>query len=195
MAPFNPSFLKMPRVMVPGQIHAVATLSKPLQGGELTSGSIMYGSQFLSAHCMRRSLFASWTDRVSQTQSTSESSWNSTVKHILVLMVLKIWNHIDQNEELWHDFTPEDIMSLSIMALLFIGEEEEEDCKQKARELVSYYANQHQDTYSTLYADFENLKISNLAGEARSPQHLFNLRSYMEQGRKSIRPGSRCNLS
>ena len=143
---------------------------------------------------MRKSLFASWTDRLSQTQATTESSWNSTVTHVLVLMVSELYHRVTNGKPLWHGFPAEEALSLLAMANLFIGREGDEECRKKVARLTTYLGNRNPDIYAHLQHEFRLLKIANLAVPGDSEEQVASLRLQMVQGFQSIKPGNDCTL-
>ena len=107
-------------IMAPGQVHTIVTMSGPQH--QLTQGAIVYGSQFLSARCMLSSLLSSWVNHISQSRALMELAWSKTITTCLVVMVSKEWKDIIRGHPQLHSATPEDVISLTCMALLFIGE-------------------------------------------------------------------------
>jgi hypothetical protein len=73
---------------------------------------------------MKLSFFASWLDRSSMDQSTTEDSWGSTVASCLMAMVLKAVQAIMNDETPPHSPSHPNLFSLGAMTLMFIGTHE-----------------------------------------------------------------------
>jgi len=74
---------------------------------------------------MLSSLLSSWVDHISQSRALMEFAWSKTITTCLVVMVSKAWKDIIRGCPQLHSATPEDIISLACMVLLFIGEHHE----------------------------------------------------------------------
>src|SRR5260370_28350078 len=131
----DPFLTVISRLLAPGQVHTISTVLQPTE--ELTLGAIMYGSQFLSGHCMLLSLLSSWVDHISQDSSHMEFAWSETITTCLVAMVSKAWKDLVRGHPQVHEASPEDTISLTSMALLFIGNDHKEKAHQEAQDIIS----------------------------------------------------------
>ncbi|KAF8305078.1 uncharacterized protein EI90DRAFT_3143147 [Cantharellus anzutake] len=146
-------------IFPPGQIFAYATISEPCI---ITPGCIMQGSYFLAAGCMRRSFLASWLDRSSKDDSTSEYSWSSTVTACLMAMVLKAVHEPSTPERQPHSANIPNLFSLASMALMFIGQQEHE-IGEVAKALGHRCIEQDPKACADVVAEFNDLRIANHA--------------------------------
>jgi hypothetical protein len=121
----------------------------------------MQGSYFLAAGCMKRSFFASWLDRSSSDQSTSE---DSTVAVCLMAMVWKAAHALSNAEEPLHSPSVINLFSLASMAMMFIGDYRPE-IHEMAKGLCHYCATQQPLDCSQLLDQFNDLRIANRAYE------------------------------
>ena len=171
--------------MAPGQVHAVATLSQTLEGDELTAGSIMYGSQFLSAHTMLRSLVSSWVDRVSQDDACTEGQWSETINTCLAAMVSCSLERWTEGKPQLHNSSPENVIALALMAMLFLGNGSVQESAM-ARQLLSGCAAKHPEVYKDVKSHFHALRVANGVEEPTSPKELEELRADLDKAVQEI---------
>ncbi len=169
-------------LLAPGQVHAVATLSRATE--EMTPGAIMYGSQFLAAQCMLSSLLSSWTDRISQVGALQEFAWSRTITTCLVAMVGAVGT-VSQGQPQIHDATPVDIISLASMAMLFIQQERDPEAYDAAKWLRDTYAVTHPHYFQYVQRRFRELKMANLQMDSSSGE-VPHLRRRMWEAAKNM---------
>jgi len=99
---------------------------------------------------MLSSLLSSSVDLISQSRALTEFAWSKNITTCLVAMVSKAWKDIIRGHPQLHGATPEDIISLTCMVLLFIGEHHENRAHQDAEGILSSYRRLDPDVTTTL---------------------------------------------
>ena len=131
----------------------------------------MFGSQFLSAHTMLHSLLSSWVDQVSQPDSSMEGQWSETITTCLVAMVscsLERWRNRDGQ---LHDLSPENIIMLALMVMLFIGNKSDAEFRRE-KKLLSAYGAIYPEVYESVKHCFHELRVANGIDNPSSPKQL-----------------------
>src|SRR5260370_4434394 len=134
---------------------------------------------------MLSSLLSSWADHISQSRALTECTWSEPITTCLVVMVSKAWKDIIRGHPQLHGATPEDVISLACMALLFIREYCENRACQDAEGILSSYRRSDPDIYNHIKSLFKQLKDVNLEGSG-SPEDVAALCANMTTAARNL---------